>query len=234
MLAAALTILVAAPAYGQAARGEGTGFLNVDVGFQPQQQRLTSSTSFPLYDETATVATSQPVPNGPIFGVSGGYRVRDAVGIGGGVTLFHARSAESSISATIPDLAFVRRSKLVTAVAGELTHREVGVHTQLLWFHELDDKVDLALAAGPSIIIVSHDSAFVSVPAGSQNAATATTRETKPAFGFNAGADLAFAFAPRAGVGLFVRYTYGSVDLLSGTELPLGGLQAGAGMRFRF
>jgi opacity protein-like surface antigen len=56
--------------------------------------------------------------------------------------------------------------------------------------------------------------------------------------GFNAGADVAWYFTQRLGVGGLVRYSQGNVNLTSpdGTtqSVKVGGLQTGAGLRVRF
>ncbi len=217
-----------------AAASESKMFLGIDVGAQPQQRTTTSSTSFPLYDETATVTTNQPIHNGPVFGVSGGYRVRPNLAIALGVTMFNARSADSSVVASIPDLVFFNRPKVVTAAATGLKHQELGVHIQAVWFHTLNEKIGIALSAGPSLINVKHDLATATVATGTQNVTTATATEKKSAPGFNAGGEATYKLTPRLGAALFVRYVGGKVDLPSLHGLKVGGLQAGLGIRIGF
>jgi hypothetical protein len=85
-------------------------FLNINVGAQPQQRTIATSESFPLYDETATVTSSQPVNNGPVFDIAGGYRVRRQLFVGVGFSTFQ-RSSASDLVASIPDLIFVDRPR---------------------------------------------------------------------------------------------------------------------------
>src|SRR4029450_6037057 len=50
-------------------------FVNVNVGAQPQDRTITSNTSFPLYDETATIDATYNVPSGAFFEIGGGYHI---------------------------------------------------------------------------------------------------------------------------------------------------------------
>ena len=68
-------------AQAQGAAPEQKLFAGIEFGAQPTQRTVSSSTSFSLYDETATVTTSQPIHNGPVFGASVGYRVMPSVGV---------------------------------------------------------------------------------------------------------------------------------------------------------
>ncbi len=217
-----------------AASSDNKVFASIEFGAQPTQRTVTSSTSFPLYEETATVTTSQPIHNGPVFGGSVGYRVTSALGVAVGVTFFNARSSDSAIVATIPDLIFFNRPKTVTATATGLEHKQTGVHLQAVWFHPVSEKLEVVLAAGPSIFSVKHDLATAAVATGTQNLTTASATQSKSAVGFNAGVEGNYRLAPRYLVGLFVRYAAATTDLPGVPDLKVGGLQAGLGLRLRF
>src|SRR5262245_1257079 len=113
-----LMVLVAyAPRVGaQTPQSPGSrAFLNVDVGAQPQQRTVTTSQSFTLYDETATVTSTQPERNGTVFGARGGYRVRPNLAVAVGFSSFTARKGISSIVASVPDPVVVSRPRTITA-----------------------------------------------------------------------------------------------------------------------
>ena len=209
-------------------------FANIEFGAQPTQRTVTSSTSFSLYDETATVTTSQPIHNGPLFGGSVGYRFMPNVGVAVGFTYFNARSSDSDIVASIPDLLFFNRSKTVTATATGLKHKQLGVHLQAVWFHPVSEKLEVVLAGGPSLFNVKHDLATATVVTGTQNLTTAITTQSKSAIGFNVGGEGNYRLAPNYLLGIFVRYTMGKTDLPAVPDLKVGGLQAGLGLRLRF
>jgi len=209
-------------------------FASVEFGAQPTQRTVSSSTTFSLYEETATVTTSQPIHNGPVFGGSVGYRVTPSFGVAVGVTMFTARKSDGAVTATIPDLLFYDRPKTVTATATGLADTQLGIHIQGVWFHPLSDKLELVLAGGPSIINVSHDVATASVASGTQNVTTGTTSQSGSAFGFNAGGEGNYRLGQKTLVGIFVRYVMAKTDLDSVAGLEVGGVQAGLGLRLRF
>lgn len=209
-------------------------FASIEFGAQPTQRTATSAASFSLYDETATVTTTQPIHNGPIFGGSVGYRVNPAFGIAGGITVFKARTADATVTASIPDPLIYGNPKNVVTSATGLSHSQLGIHFQALWFHPLSDTFELVLGAGPSIVNVSHDVATASVATGTQNVTTAVTSQSGKAFGFNVGGEGNYKISEKTLLGVFVRYVTAKTDLDSVTDLKVGGVQAGVGLRLRF
>ena len=209
-------------------------FASIEFGAQPTQRAVTSATSFSLYDETATVTTVQPIHNGPVFGGSVGYRVNPAFGIAGGITMFTARKADATVTAKIPDLFVYDRPKTVVATATGLSHSQLGIHIQAVWFQPVSDTFEVVLAGGPSIIKVSHDVATASVTTGTQNVTTGTTSQSGTAFGFNVGGEGNYRISEKSLIGVFVRYVTAKTDLDSVADLKVGGVQAGLGLRLRF
>ena len=209
-------------------------FASLEAGAQPTQRTVTSASSFAVYDETATVTPSQPVHNGPVFGGSLGYKLTPAIGISAGVTLFNARTADATTTASIPDLLVYGQPATVTATATGLAHTQLGIHLDAVWFHPVSSRLELALAAGPSIVRVSHDAVTASVTTGTQALKTATAAESGSAFGFNAGGEGNYRIGQKTLVGIFARYVAAKTDLPSVAGLKVGGLQAGLGLRLRF
>jgi hypothetical protein len=232
---AALLAGSARQAAAQSAATEGQISLNLEVGAQPQQRTIEASSSIPLYDETATFNTTQPVHNGPIFGGSIGYRVGPTIGVAIGFDFFKARASDAAIIASIPNQLRFNQPTTVTATAADLKHSETSVHLQAVWFHPLTDKIDLSLAAGPSIIKVKQDLATnVTVAAGTTNLTISQVTESKNVFGVNLGGDAIYTLNPKAGVGIFIRYVGAKADLPSVQDLSVAGLQAGVRLRVLF
>ena len=234
----ALTLLTglaaAVPANAQSPTSlQGKALISVNAGAQPQQRDLSTSESFSLYGELATLTTSQPIRNGAIFEVSGGYGLWRDLAVMVGFSTF-GRSSASSLVASIPDPVFFNRPKTVSSEATGLKHTERGVHLQVVWRIPVSDKIDVALSAGPSFIRVTQQTASATVLAGTQNITVAQATQTGNAKGVNAGFDGCFMFTPQYGVGLFVRYAGGSVDLPAASALKVGGFQTGLGLRLRF
>jgi hypothetical protein len=209
-------------------------FLNINAGAQPQQRTIATSETFPLYDETAIVTSTHPVSNGPVFDVTGGYRIRPNLAMAVGFSSFSSTN-DSSLQASIPDPIFTDRPRTTGATASGLSHSERAIHLQAVWLVPVTDRLDVALSAGPSIIRVSQElTATVTVPARTQNIDVVHETQSGTAFGVNAGFDGTFMFTPGVGAGLFARWAGGSVDLPSVESLSVGGFQTGLGLRVRF
>jgi len=209
------------------------GFINFNVGAQPQRRTINTSESFTIYDESATVTSNQPVKNGVVFDVSGGHRVWRQVALGVGLSSFRSRG-DAGVSASIPDPGFFDRPKIVTGISSGLDRSELGVHLQAVWRTPVTDKVDVSLSAGPSFIRVTQQVATASLRAGTQNIDVTQKSESGTALGINVGVDGSYMFQPQFGAGVFVRYAGGSVDLPAVSNVKVGGFQGGLGLRVRF
>lgn len=229
-LAAASTNLLAQVAPAPAS----VGFVNVNVGAQPQRQSFGSSGSIPIYGETATFTTSQQIGNGPIFEMSGGYRVWRGLAVEVGFSTF-SKTGESNVSARVPNPLFFDTFREATANATGLDHTERVIHVAATWFVPVTEKVDVALSAGPAFVKV--DQAFVSsvsVPAGTQNIGAASSTVSVNGTGGMVGFDGTYLFHRNVGGGLFLRYIGSTVTVPGVGDLKVGGFQAGLGARIRF
>jgi Outer membrane protein beta-barrel domain len=212
------------------------GFLNVSGGYQASKQTVTSSASFSLYDETATVSTSRQIKGGGFFDVTGGFHVAGPFAIG---LSFSARSAKSdaTVQGSIPDPIFYDANRSVTSTASNLAHNEKWVGVLAAFVVPATDKIDVMLFVGPAVAFVKHDvpgSAAVVEAAGGPQITLATTSVKKSVWGFMGGVDLRYMFASHVGVGAFVRYDRARVNLSSSARLIVGGLQGGGGIRLKF
>ena len=213
-----------------------TGFVDINFGAQSTQHEFTTSQTPTIYDEAASITSSQPIENGPMFEIGAGVRVMPNVTVGARFSTFgFGRTSTSTIVASIPDPVAYGRPKTVTQTTPDLTHREQGIHFQAAWFKAVTPKFDVSLSGGPSVIRVSQQlTSSVTVPTGTQTIAVAKETQKGTALGFNLGGDGTFMFTPQFGLGLFVHYAQGSVDLPAVTGLKVGGLQSGLGFRARF
>ncbi len=210
-------------------------YLSVDVGAQPTQREFEIASSFPLYDETATISSKQAVHNGPMFGVTVGYRIKPRIGIGIGLGMFNARESDSTTTASIPSPIFFDRPARFEHTETGLTHSEQVLHVQLSWFQPVGDKFEVVLSAGPSAFYVKQDLvASVTVQPGTQIVTANRDNQAHGAAGFNGGMEGNYFFNAQFGAGIFVRYTGATVDLPAVAGLKLGGVQAGLGLRARF
>jgi len=233
VLTATAALLTSSTARAQTPGVAETGFLNVSIAAQTQSRDLSTSSTFPLYGETARIASAQRIGSGPVFDVSGGYRFKPAFAVGIGVSTF-SRSATGTILASIPNPLVFNRPVNVSVEQSGLKHSELGVHLMAIWFVPVTVNFDVMLSAGPSFTRVKQDIGTATVPAGTQNVSVAVESRTATAKGANVGIVANYLFASHYGAGAFMRYVGGSVDFPEATGVKVAGFQIGAGVTVRF
>jgi Outer membrane protein beta-barrel domain len=212
------------------------GFANVTVGGQTGSHTLETSTTFDLYDEKATVTSTQKVGGGGLFDISAGYKVWSNLAVGIGFS--HAgKKSDAAVAASIPDPRVFDTPRAITAIAPGLKHSENAINFMGVWMVPVTDKIDVGLSFGPSIFMVKQDlPETLSVSEPGPTVSSLTTKSVdKTAAGVNLGVDVTYLLTKRYGVGAMARYTVGSVDLDGATKsLSVGGFQIGVGARLRF
>jgi hypothetical protein len=212
------------------------GFIAVSGGAQVGSHTLDSSASFPLYDETATVTTTQEIKGGGFFDITGAYRVWGK-NLLAGVSYTHTAS-DSNVSLTgkIPDPFVFDSPRTVTSSQSGAKHSENTVHIDAIYMLPVANKLDVGIFGGPSIFAVKQDTVTtltVSEPGPTVNAPL--TQVSKTSVGFNVGADVQYLIGAKWGVGMLARYSYGSAAIpFASKNLAVGGFQIGAGARLRF
>ena len=108
------------------------GFVNINVGAQAASRTVDVNQSFSLYNETATINSSQKVGSGALFDISGGYRVWRNVSAAIGFSNF-GKSSDSTGTAVIPDPLVFNQPATVNISQSGLDHSERAVHIQASW-----------------------------------------------------------------------------------------------------
>jgi hypothetical protein len=212
------------------------GFVNVTGGAQAGSRTLATATTFDIYDETASVSSSQDVKGGGFFDISAGYKVWRNLAVGLGYS--HAGSnTDAAIAALIPDDTVTDKLRPVSASATDLKHSEGALHIMGVWMVPVTDKIDVGVSAGPSIFKVKQDlpTALAIAEPGPTVTGITITNVNKTTAGINFGVDVTYLVTKRIGVGGLARYTWGSADLEGASDkLTVGGFQIGGGVRLRF
>ena len=95
---------------------------------------------------------------------------------------------------------------------GDLKQSTVAINFQIVWMRPLTDRFDLSVFGGPSIIRVKQDIASATaedrIPCPTIESQSETTGKAG-----TVGVDLSYRLNDRYGVGGFVRYAGGAVDL---------------------
>jgi hypothetical protein len=230
----ALTLGTALNARAQTPPNEPVMFVNVSVGGQFQSRDFSSFSTFELFNETGTVDANQTIGGGFVFDATAGHRFGRRFAGAIGVSTFNG-SGEAAAVAAIPSPLFVGKPTIKNfspSDYGDLKQSNVAINFQLVYIWPLTNRIDLQVFGGPSIVHVSQDIA-TATPVENSTATIESQSATSGKSG-SVGIDLAYNLNTRYGVGGFVRYLGGQVDLPSVENFTIGGTQAGAGIRIRF
>jgi hypothetical protein len=243
-LLAALLIAcgTAAPVCGQSAWTD-RGYVAISGDMRVSPMTFTGI-SHPIdFVETATVSTTYDVKPAPGLDAAFGVRVWRNLAIGVDAS-WTTKSASGSIEAQIPHPFTFNKPRSVSGDSNGLDHDETAVHLQAVWMIPARPRWSIAIAAGPSWIIVDQrivkditiSSAYPFDTAA--YASAVSDRVTKGRLGFNAGGDVAYMLRPRAGVGFGVNFSRARVPLPNAAgetvSINAGGLRVGGGLRVRF
>jgi hypothetical protein len=209
-------------------------FLDVSAAGQVTTTSFSQSSTFPSFGETGTTATNQNVGKGFVVDVSGGKLFWGNLGVGAGLWFGHQNGAAAS-TALFPDPLIAGKFTTVSTSATDLKQTTVGFDIQLIWMTTIKEKYRIALSGGPTILHVSQDIGSIAVIPGTQTATPSTSTESATTGkAGNIGVDLSYWIAKSYGIGGFVRYAGGEADLPSVSNLKVGGLQLGGGLRVYF
>jgi hypothetical protein len=240
MKAALLALCVCAgaarPVAAQTMQWTDIGFVTVNGGVQVGSHDLTTTHSYDLFDETATVTTTSKIKSGGLFDIGGGYRVWENVAVGLTYS-FTSSSSDAAITGSIPDPIRFDSPRSISASANGLSHKENVLHFNATWMMPVTDKIDVGFFAGPSLFFVKQE-VVSSVPTTEPGPTVGTpviSNESKTTGGLNFGLDATYLVSKKWGVGGIARYTWGSAKFAGGDKsVTLGGFQIGGGLRMRF
>ena len=242
-LAAALICLGVVSFGGQAGAQSVRGLLSINVGEQSGSTNFVDSVVFDLYQEQGTYSAAYSTEGGSIIDVGGGMRFGEKFAIGLAVSMLDDESS-AVVGARLPHPLFFNRDRLVSGTMSGLSREEMAVHIQAMFLIPLNQKIDLALFAGPTWFDVSQvlvtELRFTEVFPFDTATLTGfnTGEQSGTAVGFNIGLDFAYYFSDKVGVGILARLSEGEVDLDSPdggqVSVDAGGFQIAAGLRFRF
>lgn len=216
-------------------RPETGAYLTLAAGGQPQKRSFGSGGTFTSFGETGRFELNQNVGAGFLFDIGGGYMFMKHLGAGVSVWSVRSSSAASG-AASIPDPVFFGRFTTVTPDPNNDLHEStLGVNVNVVYTMQIADKFDLAVTIGPTIIRSKLEVATLAVTPNSTTVTLSTESQSKTtAKAGNLGVDVTYRANEVYGIGLFVRYSGGEVDLPSLPKAKVGGLQVGGIVRYRF
>jgi hypothetical protein len=176
-----------------------------------------------------------------------GLAVRLVGGLYAGATFsFFSDTGAGAVVARVPHPFFFNQPRTVTGEVRNAKRTEIGEHLQLSWTAPAGN-LEFTFFGGPSMftteqLLVTRLSLSLNeevYPYDTLSFPGATTETLKEnVFGYNAGVDMNWRFAPRVGLGILIRYAHGSKDFIPTGGQPVkvetGGLHAGGGLRLTF
>jgi hypothetical protein len=222
--------------YAQTMQWTNKGYITISGGGQIGSHDLTTSKTFDLYGESASITTAQSVKSGGFFDAGAAYRVWGQ-NLLAGVSISHFASTDDvTITGTIPDPRFFGALRTVTSSQPGAKHSETGVHLDAIWMIPVANKLDVGVFGGPSIYFVSQDTVgnvTVTEPAPTLTATLQNVSKTEG--GFNFGADVQYVVYKTVAVGVLARYAWANATIEGADKkLTVGGFQIGGGVRVRF
>ena len=213
------------------------GYVTFNLGVQAGSDNLETTSTFTLYEEPGSLASTQKISGGAFFEIGAAYRVWGN-NLLAGVSYTRTKSdADVAITGSIPDPVVFDRPRAVTASARDAEHAEGTIHLNAIWMMPVANKLDVGVFAGPSIFRVSQDT-IATAPTVTEPGpvVTATLSEvTKTSFGVNFGVDVQYLVMKKVAVGGIARYSFASAEIDGADDtLRLGGFQIGVGARYRF
>jgi hypothetical protein len=223
------------------------GFLDVDFGVaRAGNETFNDTLAYTARQETVTAAAAYLLPVGALFNVGGGFMFTPAFGIGLAVS-GSAHQSTASVALSVPDPIILNNNATASATTVVLQRTEGVMHVEALYATDIRRNFTIRVLAGPSFFRLTQDlvngigfseSLF---PHQIRITGTDNSSYVGTGWGFNAGADIAYYFTSRFGLGGLARYSRGTVELpvaLGGTgatfNYPVGGVNLGGGVRLRF
>lgn len=211
------------------------GFVNLSGGLQIGTSDVTSTQTFDLYGEKATLVSAQDVKGGFLFDGHAGLRLRRNLAVGIGVSFVQSK-ADAGITGSIPDPIRFDAPRSTSATASDLAHSETWVAGLVTWVMPVTDKIDVFFSGGPAFVQVQQEiptGATITEPAPTLTNAV-VTKFSKGGIGFVVGADVRYMITSRIGLGALAKFAAASVNLTDEAKVDAGGFQLGGGVRVKF
>lgn len=241
-----LILLAATGRPASAQPGTARGTLTINGGLQTAASGFSDSVRFghALFGpEEGSLDARYPASDDALLDVGGSVRVWRNLAVGASVSWL-TRESDADVAGQLPHPFWFDRPRSVSGAATGLARTETAVHVHAQWVIPVGRSVAVTLFGGPTwfnaaqdlVADITFEQAY---PFDSASFGSATAGErSASAIGAHAGADVAWYFSERIGVGGMVRFSRGSVELDSpdGDTLKndVGGVHTSGGLRIRF
>ncbi len=218
--------------------------VHVNGGFQSGSDSVRRTFLFRAYGEDARFEESHDTESGNILDLGGSFQVWEQLHVGASYTQL-TKADSTRLTGTVPNPIAINSPRTIDPQTLSLAHKEQATHVYAAWVVPINDKLDVAILGGPSFFNLTHGIVAgvsireVSGPPWPQVGVNGVTSGEfkKNGIGMHVGADVSYMVTPNFGLGGFLRFADGSIDVPSeGGDRPLnvGGIQTGGGGRLRF
>ena len=244
VIVAGILLLATHPGFAQEALRGRLAF-HVNFGYQLGSEELRQRLELRAYGEDARFLTTHDTLGGPVVDLGGSLHVWQRLSVGASYAQTMG-SDTAAVTGTVPHPIRFGSDRTIAAQTLDLTREERSAHIHVAWLIDLPiEKLDVRVMGGPSYFNLTQDvvtGVVVSEAGGPPFESVnvdriATGGLIRNGWGGHAGVDVSYMFMPAAGVGGFVRFARGTVNLPVGdtsVSVTVGGVQVGGGARFRF
>lgn len=241
IVAAGALALDARPVCAQSSAWGPNGYISVNGMFETTTRSNDIVTRQDINQETTSITTTQETGRRPVYDITVGGRLRGNFGLGFGLTVGPA-SDDATVTGDIPHPFYFDRPRRLEA-STSLHRTDLMVHIHPMWLIPLSSNVHATVFGGATWFQIRQQT-VQSVTVGDRYpfddvslAGVERERQTRSRWGVNAGFDVSYFFSRHVGIQGLVRYTNGEVTVTTGgadSDIAVGGLHAGAGLRIRY
>jgi hypothetical protein len=217
-------------------------YIAIGGGYQGGAKDFTDAITFTQYLEPARLDATYQRKNGPAIEGSGTVRLWRNLGVSVGFSTF-SKAGTGEVSTEIPHpFSFGQTRTGGPFTFGGVTHDETIVRVEAAVLVPVGRRAVVMVGAGPAFVSLTQEVVSsarweeAGYPYDSPVVIDGVnkTRETSSKTGFSGGIDVGLYFSRYIGAGVGVRYVHAKMPVNERISLDAGGLQAGAGLRFRF
>jgi hypothetical protein len=214
--------------------------VSVGAAAQLTATSFSQSITFEQYSEAGSLSAAYSFRPNPVVDAGVTVRVWGRLGIGVSGS-YAAESATAQVNASVPNPLVFGQPRQVDGPAG-VSHTELGVHIQAVYWVEPTPRTEIVVSGGPSVFHVNQD--FVSDVTYTQSypytiatyQGAAVIRERQTVNGANIGGEVGWKLAPHVNLSAGLRFTHATANFsdTNATSVAIGGLHVGGGVRFLF
>ena len=235
---------LASPALAQFEVLKGRFAVHANGGYQSGRDTVRRTFSFRAYGEDARFEERHETKGSGLFDVGGSLRVWEELRVGASFSQL-TKSDSTRLTGSVPNPIAVNAPRAIDSQQLSLRHEQRTTHLYVAWVVPILNKLDVAIFGGPTFfnltqgVVTGVEIDEVDGPPWAQVGIGGVTSGEfkKNTIGLHVGADASYMVTPNFGLGGFLRFAQGSVDMPSSAgdqPLDIGGLQAGGGVRLRF